>query len=316
MFHRVCPSSSKPRLRSNVGLEVTPDYLENTIHFLRKNNYEIVSLTRATQILNEDQENKKFAVFTFDDGYVDNYLYAYPILKKHKVPFTIYITTHFPDGKAVLWWYLLEDLVLKQSHIKFELNSQDYQFSCANIFQKDSAYNKIHRLILNGPANQIDDRIRQVFENYDINIPKKTSELSLTWQQIRAMSKDPLVEIGAHTIHHYALSKLPESVVHNEMQGSRDRIESEIGQKVEHFSYPFGTRKEVGKREFKLAKQCGFKTSTTTSAANIFPEHKNLLEQLPRIAVNQKRDMGNINYLILWLNGIIPCILNKFRRVV
>tara|TARA_B100001245_G_C22511828_1_gene258549 strand:+ start:214 stop:432 length:219 start_codon:yes stop_codon:yes gene_type:complete len=50
-FHRGCPGTSKPRIRRNAGLEVTPEYLENTIRFLSQNNYEIVSMTRASQIL-------------------------------------------------------------------------------------------------------------------------------------------------------------------------------------------------------------------------------------------------------------------------
>ena len=129
------------------------------------------------------------------------------------------------------------------------------------------------------------------------------------------MSEDPLVEIGAHTISHPALNKLTDSAVLKEIEGSRDKIESEINKKVEHFSYPFGTRNEIGRREFKIAKKCGFKTSTTTSIANIFEEHKDLLEQLPRIPINQKRDNGKINYLSLWLNGTIPCIINKFKRI-
>ena len=137
----------------------------------------------------------------------------------------------------------------------------------------------------------------------------------MTWEQIREMSKDPLVDIGAHTINHHALSKLTDSAVHKEIEDSRNKIESKINQKVEHFCYPFGTNNEVGEREFEIAKKCGFKTSTTTCAANIFSEHKNLLERLPRIAVNQKRDNGNINYLKLWLNGTLPCIVNKLKRV-
>ena len=130
------------------------------------------------------------------------------------------------------------------------------------------------------------------------------------------MSLDPIVEIGAHTIHHPALNRLPESEVQSEMEGSRDKIEAETGKKVEHFCYPFGTRNEVGEREFQIAKKCGFITSTTTNTANIFPAHKNFLERLPRIAINQKRDNGNIQFLDLWLNGVIPCVLNKFKRVV
>jgi peptidoglycan/xylan/chitin deacetylase (PgdA/CDA1 family) len=316
MFHRVCPSSSNPRIRGNAGLEVTPEYLENTILFLRQNNYEIVSLARAAQILNGAPVKKKFAVFTFDDGYVDNYLHAYPILKKHAVPFTIYVTTNLPDGEAILWWYILEDLILKENKINFEINDQRYEYSCASLREKDWVYHEIHQLILNGPSSHLNQRIQQVFENYDISFLEKTSQLSLTWQQIREMSEDPLVEIGAHTIHHEALSKLSEADVQKEMQDSRDIIESKVGKKVEHFCYPFGTRNEAGEREFRIAKKCGFKTSTTTSVANIFSEHKNLLQQLPRIPVNQIRDHGNIDYLNLWLSGTLPCVINKFKRIV
>ena len=315
MFHRVCPESSRPRIRGNSGLEVTPEYLENTIKFLRKSNYEIVSLSRVAKILNDNYKKKKFAVLTFDDGYIDNYVHAYPIFKKHRVPFSIYVTTNFPDGNAILWWYILEDLILKETRIEFQLNGLEYQYSCASLLQKEWAYQQIHGLILNGPSNDLNQRIRQVFKNYDIDFLKKTSELALTWEQIREMSADPLVEIGAHTINHHALSKLIDSDVQKEIEGSRDKIESEINQKVEHFSYPFGTRNEAGQREFKIAKKCGFKTSTTTSIANIFKKHKDLLEQLPRIPVNQKRDNGKINYLNLWLNGTLPCIINKFKKI-
>ena len=315
MFHRVCPESSRPRIRGNSGLEVTPEYLENTIKFLRKNNYEIISLSQVAKILNDNYKKKKFAVLTFDDGYIDNYVHAYPIFKKHRVPFSIYVTTNFPDGNAILWWYILEDLILKETRIEFQLNGLEYQYSYDSLWQKEWAYQQIHELILNGPSNDLNQRIRQVFKNYDIDFLKKTSELALTWEQIREMSADPLVEIGAHTINHHALSKLTNSAVQKEMEGSRDKIESEINQKVEHFSYPFGTRNEVGQREFRIAKKCGFKTSTTTTIANIFEEHKDLLEQLPRIPVNQKRDNGKINYLNLWLNGTLPCIINKFKKI-
>ena len=226
MFHRVCPESSRPRIRGNSGLEVTPEYLENTIKFLRKSNYEIVSLSRVAKILNDNYKKKKFAVLTFDDGYIDNYVHAYPIFKKHRVPFSIYVATNFPDGNAILWWYILEDLILKEARIEFQLNGLEYQYSCASLLQKEWAYQQIHGLILNGPSNDLNQRIRQVFKNYDIDFLKKTSELALTWEQIREMSTDPLVEIGAHTISHHVLSKLTDSAAQKEIEGSRDKIES------------------------------------------------------------------------------------------
>ncbi|HIB43100.1 MAG TPA: hypothetical protein EYO37_03855 [Nitrospina sp.] len=316
-FHRICPEDSKPRIRGNAGLEVTPEYLENSIQFLRHNNYKIVSMTEAAQILKKGNSHEKFAVFTFDDGYVDNYLYAYPIFKKYGVPFTIYVTTQLPDGEAILWWYLLEDLILNVERIEFELNGRRYNYTCKNLWGKEWVYQDIHRLIISGSPENLNRRVQQVFKNFDnINFMEKTSELALNWHQIREMSEDPLVEIGAHTISHPPLNKVSESSVLEEMQGSRDKIELKTSQQVKHFSYPFGTSREVGQREFRIAEKCGFETSTTSSIGNIFPEHKNLLDQLPRIPVNQKRDNGEINYLKLWLNGILPCVFNKLKRVV
>ena len=316
MFHRVCPKNSYQRIRNNSGLEVTPEYLEKTILFLLKNNYKIIPIGQVQQILNGDYIRKKFIVFTFDDGYVDNYRFAYPIFKKYGIPFTVYVATDLPDNKAILWWYLLEDLVLKNSQLDFELNEKKYRFSCPNFWEKEATYHAIHNLILNGPPEELTERIRQIIEKNNINLFDKTSEISLTWEQIREMHQDPLVEIGAHTIHHNPLNQLSDSMLIKEMEGSRDKIESMTGHKVEHFCYPFGTQNEAGNREFDFANKCGFKTSTTTRMGNIFPEHRNLLQQLPRITVNEKRDNGNINYFNVWPNGALPCINNKFKRIV
>ena len=60
----------------------------------------------------------------------------------------------------------------------------------------------------------------------------------------------------------------------------------------------------------------GIKYSGKAIIANIFPEHEGLLNQLPRIPINQKRDNGKIDYLKLWLNGVLPCCVNKLKRVV
>jgi len=117
------------------------------------------------------------------------------------------------------------------------LNGRGYKFICSDLRQKEWAYQEIHRLILDSSTSDLNDRVRQVFENYEIDFLKKTSDLALTWEQIRKMSEDPLVEIGAHTISHPALNKLTDSDVLKEIEGSRDKIESEINKKVEHFSW-------------------------------------------------------------------------------
>jgi len=50
---------------------------------------------------------------------------------------------------------------------------------------------------------------------------------------------------------------------------TNELIQSKIGKKVEYFAYPFGSKNEVGKREFEIVKKLGFKTATTTRNGNI-----------------------------------------------
>ena len=63
------------------------------------------------------KHKRKFAVFTMDDGYKDNLTNALPVFKKHNLPYTIFLATDFMEGKAILWWYVIEDLILGHDEI-------------------------------------------------------------------------------------------------------------------------------------------------------------------------------------------------------
>ncbi|MBN1250740.1 MAG: polysaccharide deacetylase family protein, partial [Bacteroidales bacterium] len=103
MFHRVLPFSNKNRIWSNSYLEVTPEFLENTILYFKNKNYQFISLDELDYFIeNKIFPKKKFVIYTFDDGFKDNLIYAYPIFKKYNIPLTIYVTTSFPDYKACL----------------------------------------------------------------------------------------------------------------------------------------------------------------------------------------------------------------------
>ena len=115
--------------------------------------------------------------------------------------------------------------------------------------------------------------------------------------EITELSKDEIVTIASHTKNHYALNKLVEEDIINEVLSANTRIESKIKKKVTHFSYPFGSKNEIGYREFDLLKKMDFKTVTTTRNGNIYREHKNHLECLPRIMLTNNfriKHIGNI----------------------
>jgi len=313
MFHRVCPETIKPRIPFNTYMEVTPRYLENAINFFKDRDYEFISLDRMYRYFQENKFDKKFVVVTFDDGYLDNLTHALPILKKHNVPFTIYVSTNFPDGKAVLWWDLLEELILERDAIEITAANKRYQFNCASMEEKEDTYSRVRSIVMGFNETDSLDKIRGMFAGLVEDIYKKTVELALSWDQIIALGKEPLVTIGAHTVNHLSLKQLSRDLAEYEVLESKKQIEAHIGRSVDHFAYPFGGPGEVGPKDLKIVKKCGFKTAVATVPGNIFPGHKHHLDFLPRIRMS--KEMDNLQ-LELFIDGLIHFKLHKFKRIV
>ncbi len=308
MFHRVIPKEDRLRVHNHLSLEITPDHLEAIIKFFIKHQYDIITLDQLDEYI---KGNKKFVVFTMDDGYKDNYQYAFPVFKKYKVPFTIYLCTDFPDNKVFLWWYYLEELVLHNDNI--EINGAQFTLAAnsSNPLQKENVFNKIRNAINDKQLSISEFKI--VIEKYQVSLPVDDSEYLLNWNEINELASDPLVTIGAHTISHQSLKQLSKDEVFRELEGSKKRIEKETGKEIRHFAYPFGSKKEVSGREIKLVTLVGFHTALTTNLGNVFKEHGSHLTNLPRITVNSQT---SLSVLKMQLSGFYSLIDNNFKRVV
>lgn len=79
------------------------EYLEKLVEQCRKEGFEPISMDEAVERL-KNHKRQKFACFTFDDGYLDTYTLAYPILQKLEVPFCIYMTRDFYRGMTRPQW--------------------------------------------------------------------------------------------------------------------------------------------------------------------------------------------------------------------
>jgi len=314
MFHRALPAESRPRIRGHARLEVTPEALEQTIQYFARRNYAVYSpddlhhfLTRAKKA------DKPFVLFTFDDGYIDNLTYAYPIFKKHNIPFTINVSTCFPERTAVIWWYLMEDLIQTRDRLTFEYEGRNYDLDCGATEGKTSAFASVRKLFKFANIQQRDELTNSVLLANNVNLLKKVDEVALTWKQLQQLTSDPLVTIGAHTVNHYVLSSLGDDEVRYEILESRRILEAKLDKQINHFAYPFGNRREAEEREFNIAAEYGFKTAMTTRTGNIFSAHGSHLNTLPRYDINQlnlPRDLDLIT------SGALSMRVNRLRRVI
>ena len=279
-LHRV--AAPEPAcLPVNESLKLDPAVLENMILTLQASGHQFVSMDGLWAQLLDGQPGAKSIAFTLDDGYLDNYTQAYPIFKKHGVPFTLYLTSSFPDQTARMWWFALEDILLSGKELRL---ANGLVFDTATAEDRQAAFLAIRRLIVEpqpgGPLACID----ALFADHGIDWLAYSRRYALDWAQVRALSEDSLVSLGGHTASHTSLSLLSPGALVQEVLSANQRISAVTGRPVAHFAYPFGGRKEAGEREFALLKSLGLKTAVTTRRGNVYPAHKHHLTALPRVS--------------------------------
>jgi peptidoglycan/xylan/chitin deacetylase (PgdA/CDA1 family) len=311
ILHRVVPKLSKERIHNHLSLEISPEHLENIFMYFKRKNYDFIDLDTLPMWLETNRRTKKkFVIFTFDDGYKDNLQFAYPVFKKYNIPFTIYITSSIPDRRAIIWWYILEDLILKYDKIRYSFSVGSVNAKCLTHIAKERTFIHIRKLITMLNSMNLEKELTDFFSSFGYNVLDHRAEMGLTWDEIAELVNDPIVTIGAHTLNHYNLRNLTEEQSFYEIMESKKILEKKLNIKVNHFSYPFG---EFRSRDVDFVKQCNFLTATTTDDANIFYNHLNHLYSLPRITINA---LSSEDVLNLQVNGFYPAILHKFRRVV
>jgi len=276
MLHRVAPFEND-KLFPNENMKISPAFLERTILELKNKDYLFLSLDELYNVLRKKKSlNKKFAVFTLDDGYIDNFTNALPIFEKHEVPFAIYLCTDFPDNKAILWWYILEDLIIKNDSIELSDGSVFYANTKK---EKENLFMDLRAVILRIPKKEFCESFLNMFSKYQIDVFAKTLELSMSWEQIALISQSKFCTIAGHSVSHPDFKLLSEKEIRNEIIESKKIIEQHIGKPVDHFAYPFGS---FDKGMFECIEKNSFQTATTTQNDTIKVKHRKRLYSLPR----------------------------------
>lgn len=311
-LHHVRPPRLE-RFQPNRLLEVTPAFFSDVVKSLRRSRLDIVSLDEMHRRLTEGSFRRRFVCLTFDDGYRDVLQWAYPILRKHEAPFALYIPTSFPDRIGELWWLALEKVVAGNSRLGLWMSGKERYFDCHMVDQKRAVFDHLYWWLR---SLETEDELRHVVRDlcarYGVDMKALCDELCMTWDDLAELAKDPLCTIGAHTVNHVMLRKVPESAARSEMAMSRSVIEAAIGVRPAHLSYPVGDASAAGPREYAMAAELGFKTAVTTKPGVLFPEHRDRLLALPRISLNG--EYQQMRYVKVLLSGAATALWNGFRQ--
>ncbi|MCK1746104.1 polysaccharide deacetylase family protein [Bradyrhizobium sp. 139] len=313
MLHHVRPARETV-FQPNRHLEVAPDFLRATLSHLRSREIDIVSMDELHERLVQGRFDRRFAAFTLDDGYRDNLDYALPVLREFDAPLAVYVASDFAEGTGRLWWIALEAVIAKAGQIDVQIGNAALRLDATSPAAKQATFDRLHDWLRALPGERdLKREIEALCARYGVDIAALCRGLCLSWDEVKQLSADPLVTIGAHTISHCNLARQSEEIAAQEMAVSRARIEHALERPVLHFAYPYGDREAAGGREFALAVAAGFKTAVTTRPGMLFAENAGHMTALPRVSLNGNYQDTRI--LPILTSGAATAMWNGFRRI-
>jgi peptidoglycan/xylan/chitin deacetylase (PgdA/CDA1 family) len=258
---------------------VEPETFQMHLQIL-KNEFTLISLNEWVQrkINNQSLPTKACAI-TFDDGWLDNYEYAYPILKKEQVPATLFAVSELIGTNQTFWPNRIQTLLqcpqeqLKQISWLSELISN-------NDINKELTASVIYSLKHRSDIELI-ELISLAEEKLDIKPSEKPVLMNL--QQLQDLSNSGLVEIGSHTCQHVRLIQgLSPGIYEKEVVNSKKQLEEMIDKPVNLFCYPNGDYCDAAVQEVSKHYDAAVITQKGITQSN-----NSNIHTLPRFGVHQ-----------------------------
>src|SRR6202453_4737379 len=143
MLHHVRPGRDA-EFQPNRHLEVAPEFLRAALSHLRARGIDIITMDEVQRRLIERDFSRRFACFTFDDGYRDNRDFALPIMREFDAPFTVYVASDFAQNTGNLWWVLLETVIAKATNVEADIDGRASRIDTSTLSAKHAAFERLN----------------------------------------------------------------------------------------------------------------------------------------------------------------------------
>jgi peptidoglycan/xylan/chitin deacetylase (PgdA/CDA1 family) len=201
---------------------------------------------------------------TFDDGYLDNYTLAYPVLKKHGVPATIYLTTGLIGTPDKIWTEQIGRAFLetKKDYFDFPTILGDEPIPIKTKEEKEQAYSKVSKALKLRPDEERRELIQKLFEKLEVNEKSGRhfgGRMMLNWDEVQEMRRDGMT-IGSHSHSHPILTRMSIQKAKDEILDSKKIVEKNIDMEVKHFSFPNGREEDFSEELRDYCREIGFES--------------------------------------------------------
>jgi peptidoglycan/xylan/chitin deacetylase (PgdA/CDA1 family) len=241
---------------------VHPAIFEQQMQFISRS-YRVMPLLEIVERnLYGDIPDQAVAI-TFDDGYRDNYEYAFPILKKFGLPATIFIATGAIDTGEPLWHDRIFDAFRFARADRASLS----HIGLPDVFFESEHARRDSLMVVLSKAKELygEKRLKFVEHIEKALMPKcpaSISERMLTWQQIREMNRSGIT-FGSHTVTHPVLSRIPRDEMVKELRESKRDLSEHLESPIWAFAYPNGHAADYNNEVKAVLKEAGYICAVT-----------------------------------------------------
>ena len=295
-YHSI--ADNKKNFYCSPMISISPKAFEKHIKYFSKR-YNVISLDR---VLHYMENNRPFPlnaiVFTFDDGYADNYAAA-QILKKYGLTGTFYLTAGCIGNKKSLWLFDVIYLITnsKSRLINLEIKNEEITFDLDDANKKNKAIQGITTLIKSNDIATREEILKQLKEKLEVSgLEEVSRDILLSWEQVKTMISQGMI-IGAHTMTHCNLpnARIEEAI--KEINECMVLLEEKLKINIRHFSYPnSGNYEYYNDQIISLVKDAGFQSATTSENGFV------TLKSNP-FTVNRVRTVEELHEIVYLLEG-------------
>ncbi|MDD0973748.1 polysaccharide deacetylase family protein [Pseudomonas fontis] len=285
MLHRVLADDASAELPHRNELCVGPQAFERLLRWLPQH-FECVSLMQLLQADPVLSDGKPRVALTFDDGWRDNALNAFPLLQRHQVPASIFLSTDYIGSRQRFWWESLGETLwgshgeLAQRQLIEQVRKIGRPLPAA-FFMNERPHARSN--VLARYLQSLKSLSPQALHLLTDACPTESLPQALDWQQVRELEDSGLISFGPHGASHALLPGLDDRRLDEELSRSQNALAQGCRQPLPVYCYPNGDH-DLRVRQRLAAHRYPYALSTR--AALCSPSDDPLA--LPRIGVSQR----------------------------
>ncbi len=225
--------------------------------------YRVLTLGQAVALRAQRRLPARALCITFDDGYADNATVALPILQRHGLVATFFVSTGFLDGGR-MWNDTVIETLRRSTQPEVDLSAHGLgRWPLRNIAERRAAIDGVLPSIKYLPLDAREPLLQALVAA--AGGPSLPNDLMMSSAQVRALA-DAGMEIGGHTVRHPILTELPDEQALAEIREGRERLQHIIGRDVEVFAYPNGgPDRDYDQRHVAMVRALGFRAAVSTA---------------------------------------------------